>query len=134
MSNTPQPPNPRSAAYRYIAPETNERVRSLVSAPYSAWLLIADAPNSLTQILITDGSSAWVDQKLGVKSDEEAGDYYFNGHENWEEVTHWMPLPPLPNSMTDVLAAQGDTIKVLHTLTPVGVAMAGADVFDPYRD
>jgi tRNA-splicing ligase RtcB len=36
--------------------------------------------------------------------------------------------------LTDVLAAQGDTIKVLHTLTPVGVAMAGADIFDPYTD
>lgn len=34
----------------------------------------------------------------------------------------------------EVLAAQGDTIRVLHTLTPVGVAMAGADIFDPYKD
>mgnify|MGYP000160791295 CR=1 FL=1 len=32
------------------------------------------------------------------------------------------------------LAAQGDTIRVLHTLTPVGVAMAGADTFDPFKD
>jgi tRNA-splicing ligase RtcB len=34
----------------------------------------------------------------------------------------------------DVLAAQGDTIRILHTLTPLGVAMAGADEFDPYKD
>lgn len=34
----------------------------------------------------------------------------------------------------EVLKAQGDTIRILHTLTPVGVAMAGADEFDPYRD
>ena len=27
-----------------------------------------------------------------------------------------------------------DTIKVLHTLTPIGVAMAGDDEFDPYKD
>jgi tRNA-splicing ligase RtcB len=33
-----------------------------------------------------------------------------------------------------VLAAQGNTIRVLHTLTPHGVAMAGADEFDPYKD
>jgi tRNA-splicing ligase RtcB len=33
-----------------------------------------------------------------------------------------------------VLEAMGPTIKVLHTLTPLGVAMAGADEFDPYRD
>jgi tRNA-splicing ligase RtcB len=33
-----------------------------------------------------------------------------------------------------VLAAHGDTIEVVHRLTPVGVAMAGADTFDPYKD
>ena len=34
----------------------------------------------------------------------------------------------------EVLAAQGDTVRVLHTLTPLGVAMAGANEFDPYKD
>jgi tRNA-splicing ligase RtcB len=33
-----------------------------------------------------------------------------------------------------VLAAHGDTVEVLHRLTPIGVAMAGADTFDPYKD
>ncbi len=32
-----------------------------------------------------------------------------------------------------MLAAQG-RIRILHTLTPVGVAMAGADEFDLYKD
>ena len=36
--------------------------------------------------------------------------------------------------LDEVLAAQGDTVRVLHRLTPVGVAMAGADEFDPYKD
>ena len=36
--------------------------------------------------------------------------------------------------LPEVLAAQGDTIRVLHTLTPVGVAMAGADTFDAFKD
>lgn len=36
--------------------------------------------------------------------------------------------------LPDVLAAQGDTINVLHTLTPVIVVMAGANEFDPYKD
>jgi tRNA-splicing ligase RtcB len=36
--------------------------------------------------------------------------------------------------LSEVLAAHGDTIKVLHTLTPIGVAMAGADVYDPFKD
>lgn len=36
--------------------------------------------------------------------------------------------------LPDVLAHHGDSIEILHTLTPVGVAMAGADVRDPYKD
>ncbi len=36
--------------------------------------------------------------------------------------------------LPEVLAAHGSTIRVLHTLTPVGVAMAGANEFDPYKD
>ncbi|MDF1504340.1 RtcB family protein [Roseisolibacter sp. H3M3-2] len=36
--------------------------------------------------------------------------------------------------LPDVLAAQGDTIEVLHTLRPLVVVMAGADEFDPYKD
>lgn len=27
-----------------------------------------------------------------------------------------------------------NTIKILHTLRPVGVVMAGKDVVDPYKD
>jgi tRNA-splicing ligase RtcB len=33
-----------------------------------------------------------------------------------------------------VLAAHAGTIRVLHTLRPIGVAMAGKDTFDPYKD
>jgi tRNA-splicing ligase RtcB len=33
-----------------------------------------------------------------------------------------------------VLAAHGDTIEIVHRLDPLGVAMAGADTFDPYKD
>src|SRR5262245_17050415 len=36
--------------------------------------------------------------------------------------------------LPDVLAAHGDTIEVKHTLRPLGVAMAGRDVRDPYKD
>lgn len=36
--------------------------------------------------------------------------------------------------LPEVLAAHGDTIRVLHTLTPLGVAMAGENEFDPYKD
>jgi tRNA-splicing ligase RtcB len=33
-----------------------------------------------------------------------------------------------------VLAAHGSTVEIVHRLTPIGVAMAGADTFDPYKD
>ena len=42
--------------------------------------------------------------------------------------------PEVYKRLPDVLAAHGDTIRVKHTLTPLGVAMAGRDVFDPYKD
>jgi tRNA-splicing ligase RtcB (3'-phosphate/5'-hydroxy nucleic acid ligase) len=42
--------------------------------------------------------------------------------------------PDCYKRLPDVLAAQGSGIKVLHTLTPLGVAMAGADEFDPFKD
>jgi len=36
--------------------------------------------------------------------------------------------------LDDVLAHQGDTIRVLHRLRPVGVAMAGPEVHDQFKD
>jgi tRNA-splicing ligase RtcB len=42
--------------------------------------------------------------------------------------------PAAYKRLDGVLAAHGDTIEVLHRLTPIGVAMAGADTHDPYRD
>ncbi len=36
--------------------------------------------------------------------------------------------------LDEVLHEHGDSVRVLHTLTPVGVAMAGANEFDPYKD
>lgn len=36
--------------------------------------------------------------------------------------------------LEEVLTAHGDTVRVLHRLTPIGVAMAGPDTFDAYKD
>lgn len=36
--------------------------------------------------------------------------------------------------LPEVLGEHSNSIKILHTLTPVGVAMAGANEFDPYKD
>ena len=42
--------------------------------------------------------------------------------------------PEVYKRLPEVLAAHGDSIRVTHTLRPVGVAMAGRDVHDPYKD
>jgi tRNA-splicing ligase RtcB (3'-phosphate/5'-hydroxy nucleic acid ligase) len=42
--------------------------------------------------------------------------------------------PEVYKRLPDVLAAHGRTIRVKHTLHPLGVAMAGRDVYDPYKD
>ena len=42
--------------------------------------------------------------------------------------------PEVYKRLPDVLAAHAGTIAVKHTLHPLGVAMAGRDVYDPYKD
>jgi tRNA-splicing ligase RtcB len=42
--------------------------------------------------------------------------------------------PEVYKRLPDVLAAHGETIRIKHTLRPLGVAMAGRDVYDPYKD
>jgi tRNA-splicing ligase RtcB len=42
--------------------------------------------------------------------------------------------PEVYKRLPEVLAAHGDTVRVKHTLRPLGVAMAGRDVLDPYKD
>ena len=42
--------------------------------------------------------------------------------------------PEVYKRLPDVLAAHGDTVRVKHRLRPIGVAMAGRDVRDPYKD
>jgi tRNA-splicing ligase RtcB len=69
------------------------------------------------------------------------------GKVTWDMVTEWLgprgvilrgggldEAPHAYRRLPDVLEAQGDTVRVLHTLTPVIVVMAGANEFDPYKD
>ena len=42
--------------------------------------------------------------------------------------------PEVYKRLPDVLAAHGDSIRIKHTLRPLGVAMAGRDVVDLYKD
>jgi tRNA-splicing ligase RtcB len=69
------------------------------------------------------------------------------GKVNWEMVKDWLgprgvilrgggldEAPHAYRRLPDVLAAQGDTIRVKHTLRPLVVVMAGENEFDPYKD
>ncbi|HEX6714623.1 MAG TPA: RtcB family protein [Thermoleophilaceae bacterium] len=42
--------------------------------------------------------------------------------------------PEVYKRLPDVLDAHADSIRVKHRVRPLGVAMAGRDVFDPYKD
>jgi tRNA-splicing ligase RtcB len=42
--------------------------------------------------------------------------------------------PEVYKRLPDVLGAHAGSIRVKHTLRPLGVAMAGRDVRDPYKD
>src|SRR3954468_23760428 len=42
--------------------------------------------------------------------------------------------PQADRRLPEVLAAHSGTIRILHTLRPLGVAMAGKDIVDPYKD
>jgi tRNA-splicing ligase RtcB (3'-phosphate/5'-hydroxy nucleic acid ligase) len=42
--------------------------------------------------------------------------------------------PEVYKRLPEVLDAHAGSIRVKHTLRPLGVAMAGRDVFDPYKD
>ena len=42
--------------------------------------------------------------------------------------------PGAYKNLEEVLSYQGETIKVLHRLRPIGVAMAGESEYDPYKD
>lgn len=42
--------------------------------------------------------------------------------------------PQAYRRLPEVLAAHAGTIRVLHVLKPIGVAMAGRDIRDPYKD
>ena len=69
------------------------------------------------------------------------------GKVSWDMVKEWLgprgvilrgggldESPQAYRRLPEVLDAQGDTVRVIHTLTPIIVAMAGENEFDPYKD
>ena len=69
------------------------------------------------------------------------------GKVSWEMVKDWLgprgvilrgggldEAPQAYRRLPEVLTAQGNTIRVLHTLRPIIVVMAGENEADPYKD
>jgi tRNA-splicing ligase RtcB (3'-phosphate/5'-hydroxy nucleic acid ligase) len=81
------------------------------------------------------------------KTDRRTGEVIRLGKVTQEMMTGWLmkanvelrgagldESPDCYKRLPEVLAEHGKSIRILHTLTPVGVAMAGANEFDPYKD
>ena len=69
------------------------------------------------------------------------------GKVSWDMVNDWLgprgiilrgggldEAPHAYRRLPEVLAAQGDTVRILHTLRPLIVVMAGENEYDPYKD
>jgi len=88
------------------------------------------ADGHLGYVMPIGGVAAYRDSVsvVGVGFDIACGNAAIHTDRGVDESPHaYRRLP-------DVLAAQGDTVTVLHTLTPVIVVMAGEKEFDPYKD
>jgi tRNA-splicing ligase RtcB len=78
-------------------------------------------------------SKRWVQERVGaidfaeVQRDLAARGIELRGGAADEAPLAYKRLP-------DVLAEHAGTVRVLHELRPIGVAMAGAHTFDPYKD
>lgn len=89
------------------------------------------------------GKKKWIKDKRGVRRLETV----VKGIVDFDEVKLKMAnrkielrggdadeAPECYKNLDEVLECQGDTIRILFRLHPVGVAMAGSEIFDPYRD
>jgi tRNA-splicing ligase RtcB (3'-phosphate/5'-hydroxy nucleic acid ligase) len=81
------------------------------------------------------------------KTDRRTGEVLRAGKVTQEMMTGWLKKanvelrgagldesPDCYKRLPEVLREHGQSIRILHALTPVGVAMAGANEFDPYKD
>ena len=89
------------------------------------------------------GRKKWMRNKFGIKFPKvvEKGLIDFYKTENMMKSLNIElrgggadESPEVYKNLEDVLNYHKNTIKILHRLTPIGVAMAGEDIYDPYKD
>ena len=89
------------------------------------------------------GKKKWIKDRDGIKKPVTVG----RGKVNFEKVKYNLnqkgielrgsgadEAPECYKNLNEVLSYMGETIKVLYKLHPIGVAMAGSDIIDPYKD
>ena len=81
------------------------------------------------------------------KRNRKTGELLSPGRISYEEMQAWLrdrgvmlhgadldEAPQAYRRLPEVLACHEGTVKIEHTLRPFAVVMAGADVFDPFKD
>lgn len=89
------------------------------------------------------GRKKWIRDRNGVRRQKIIS----KGEVDYDEVKKKMAnrkielrggdadeAPECYKDLDEVLKHQGDTIRILFRLHPIGVAMAGSETFDPYKD
>ncbi len=111
--------------------ESDEGKASLYSTVHGAGRLMSRTEAA--------GKSKWI---KGVKTRVSAGKVSKEMMTQWVRDTAKVELrgagvdesPHCYKRLVDVLDAHRSSVRVLHTLTPIGVAMAGENEIDPFRD
>jgi tRNA-splicing ligase RtcB len=105
-----------------VSPEKSEKHQNVPLLHYTLFSTVHGAGrvlgrNQAKRTLSRDSMTQWV-QRAGVTL--RGGDV--------DES------PECYKRLDEVLRHQGKTVRILHTLKPIGVAMAGRGVVDPYKD
>jgi tRNA-splicing ligase RtcB len=85
-----------------------------------------DCGSNMSKKRVRDASTGLIDWPV-VKAELRARGIELRGAGADEAPGAYKRLP-------EVLGYHAGSVRILHTLTPLGVAMAGEDVYDPYKD
>jgi len=93
------------------------------------------------------GKKKWIKNKFGVKLLSSSRGHGTKGIIDFNDTKRMMrgknielrggdadEAPECYKKLSEVLKYHQKTLRILHKLTPIGVAMAGPEIYDPYKD
>lgn len=89
------------------------------------------------------GKKKWIEDSNGIKRPTIIAKGKVDFDQVKEQMKFWDielrgagadEAPECYKNLKDVLSYMGDSVSVVCSLTPIGVAMAGSETFDPYKD